>query len=475
MLYVNGKWKHALSGKKLTVTNPATKENIAEVASGGVEDTQEAIDAAAAAFPNWRNKTGKERGDYLRRAAHILRENENVLAKTITEEMGKPLHESKGEIQLAIDYLDWYAEEAKRVYGDMLPASHEDKRLMVMKQPVGVVAAVTPWNFPVAMITRKIAPALAAGCPVVVKPASATPLSAMEVIKAFDQAAFPKGVVNLIIGKASEVVGEMTANPNVRKLTFTGSTEVGKELIRQSADTVKKISMELGGHAPFLVFEDADLDKAIECAIASKFRNAGQTCICTNRIYVHESISRQFAEKLSAKVIDMKIGDGLEEGVLIGPLIDADAVEKTAEHVRDAVKHGGTILCGGNEATTGLDGYFYEPTIIMNANEKMKIAYEETFGPVAPIFTFTSDEEAIRKANDTDYGLAAYVFTENINRMYHVMEQLEYGIVGINDPAPTVAQSPFGGWKQSGLGREGGKYGMEEYLEEKYISIQLKK
>src|SRR5699024_6614102 len=281
--------------------------------------------------------------------------------------------------------------------------------------------------------------------------------------------------VNLIIGKASGVVGEMTANPNVRKLTFTGSTEVGKELIRQSADTVKKISMELGGHAPFLVFEDADLDKAIECAIASKFRNAGQTCICTNRIYVHESISRQFAEKLSAKVIDMKIGDGLEEGVLIGPLIDADAVEKTAEHVRDAVKHGGTILCGGNEATTGLDGYFYEPTIIMNANEKMKIAYEETFGPVAPIFTFTSDEEAIRKANDTDYGLAAYVFTENINRMYHVMEQLEYGIVGINDPAPTVAQSPFGGWKQSGLGREGGKYGMEEYLEEKYISIQLKK
>ena len=474
MLYVNGEWRKAKSCKVLSVTNPATKEEITEVASGNAEDTKEAIDTAAAVFPSWKKKTGKERGEYLRKAADKLRGKVDELAKTITEEMGKPLHEAKGEIGLAIDYMDWYAEEAKRVYGDTLPASHEDKRLMVIKQPVGVVAAVTPWNFPVAMITRKIAPALAAGCPVVIKPASATPVSAIKVIEAFHEAEFPKGVVNLIIGSAREVVGEMTRNPDVRKLTFTGSTEVGKELIRQSADTVKKVSMELGGHAPFLVFEDADIDAAVDSAIASKFRNAGQTCICTNRIYVQESIAREFGEKLSAKVADMKIGNGLEDGVAIGPLIDGGAVEKTAEHVRDAVKHGGKVLCGGNEANTGLDGYFYEPTVITDANENMKISYEETFGPVAPIFTFKTEEEAIEKANNTEYGLAAYVFTENLSRVYHVMEELEYGIVGINDPAPTVAQSPFGGLKESGLGREGGKYGIAEYLEEKYISIQLK-
>lgn len=475
MLYVNGKWQKALSGKTLTVTNPATKETIAKVASGDEADTKEAIDAATKAFPAWRKRTGKERGDLLRKAADLLRDKVDVLSKAITEEMGKPLNESKAEVALAIDYLDWYAEEAKRVYGDTLPASHKDKRLMVIKQPVGVVAAVTPWNFPVAMITRKIAPALSAGCPVVIKPASATPLSAIKVMEAFDEAGFPDGVVNLIIGNASKVVGEMTRNPDVRKLTFTGSTEVGKDLIRQTADTVKKVSMELGGHAPFLVFEDADMDEAVDSAIASKFRNAGQTCICTNRIYVQESIAREFGEKLSMKVSDMKIGNGLEDGVAIGPLIDADAVEKASEHVRDAVKNGGKILCGGNEAKTGLDGYFYEPTVVMGANDQMKISYEETFGPVAPIFTFKTEDEAIKKANNTEYGLAAYVFTENLNRVYTVMEELEYGIVGVNDPAPTVAQSPFGGFKESGLGREGGKYGIEEYLEEKYISIKLKK
>lgn len=473
MLYINGEWKNAISGKILKVINPATNEVIAEVASGSMEDTNEAITTATAAFPLWKKKTGKERGDLLRKAADAMREITDELAKIITEEMGKPLAEAKGELALAIDYLDWYAEEAKRVYGDTLPANHENKRLMVIKQPVGVVAAITPWNFPVAMITRKVAPALAAGCPVVIKPASATPLSAMKVVEAFEKANFPKGVVNLIMGKASEVVGEMTRNPDVRKLTFTGSTEVGKDLIRQSADTVKKVSMELGGHAPFLVFEDADIDAAVTSAMASKFRNAGQTCICTNRIYVHESIAREFGEKLSAKVSDMKIGNGLEDGVVIGPLIDRGAVEKTADHVRDAIKHDGKVLCGGKEANTGLEGFFYEPTVIADANDNMKIACEETFGPVAPIFTFKTDEEAIQKANNTEYGLAAYVFSKDLNRIYHVMEELDYGIVGVNDPAPTVAQSPFGGFKESGLGREGGKYGIAEYLEEKYISIQL--
>ena len=474
MLYVNGEWQEAKSGKTITVINPATKEVIGEVASGGAEDTEEAIEAADKAFQLWKNKTGKMRGEYLARAANLLRNKTEELARVITEEMGKPIQESKAEIGLAVDYLDWYAEEAKRIYGETLPASHEDKRLMVVKQPVGVVAAITPWNFPVAMITRKIAPALAAGCTVVVKPASATPLSAMKVFEAFEEAAFPKGVVNLIHGSARIVAEKMTSAPQVKKLTFTGSTEVGKQLIRQSADTVKKVSMELGGHAPFMVFEDADIDEAVDGAIASKFRNAGQTCICTNRIYVQESIAREFGEKLSAKTSEMKIGNGLEEGVAIGPLIDGGAVDKTIDHVKNALEHGGKVLCGGKEANTYLDGYFYEPTVIMDANEDMKISYEETFGPVAPIFTFQNESEAIEKANNTQYGLAAYVYTKDLDRFYTIMEALDYGIIGINDPSPTVAQSPFGGFKESGLGREGGKYGMEEYLEEKYVSIKLK-
>lgn len=475
MLYINGEWKNAQSGKTISVINPANGQEIDQVAYGDQKDTAEAIHAAEQAFGIWSRVTAKERGDYLRRAAQLLRERTDGLARQITLEMGKPLAESKGEVGLALDYLDWYAEEAKRIYGDIIPASSPDKRLMVFKQPIGVTAAVTPWNFPIAMITRKIAPAIAAGCPVVVKPATATPLSAIEVFKAFHETGLPEGVANLIIGPASSVVGEMLHSPAVRKLTFTGSTQVGKNLMRDASDTVKKVSMELGGHAPFLVFADADLEKAAEGAIASKFRNAGQTCICTNRIYVEEQVAEPFSRLVAEKMKAMRIGNGLDEGVTIGPLIDEEAVQKVEEHIQDAVSKGAEVLCGGkaylSDETKG--GHFYEPTVLLNANDTMKIASEETFGPVAPIFSFKTEEEAIQRANNTIYGLASYVFTKDLSRSIRVAEALEYGIVGVNDAIPTVAQAPFGGVKESGVGREGGKYGIEEYLEEKFVSIAL--
>lgn len=473
MLYINGEWVSSMTERTIAVDNPATKEVIEYVAYGDRTDTEKAIEAAHRAFGHWKRMTGKERGAFLSKTADHLRTQVDELAEIVIREMGKPMKEAKGEIALAIDYLDWYAEEAKRIYGETIMPSHSEKRLFAIKQPVGVVGAVTPWNFPVAMITRKIAPALAAGCTVVLKPASSTPLSAIKVFESFHASGLPSGVVNLVIGDAEQVVGEFTRNPLVRKLTFTGSTEVGKKLIRDSADTVKNVSMELGGHAPFIVFSDADLDAAVEGAVASKFRNAGQTCICANRIYVERSIAEEFGEKLAQRVSQLRIGYSLAEDVDVGPLIDKNALQKVEDHVQDAIKHHGKVLCGGKPAETSYDGYFYEPTVINFANEKMKIATEETFGPVAPIFTFENEDELIQMANHPQYGLAAYFYTRDLKRAFYIMEELEYGIVGINDPLPTVAQSPFGGLKESGLGREGGKYGLEEFLEVKYVSINL--
>lgn len=475
MLYINGEWREALTGQTFDVTNPATGEVVGTVAKGGMADTEAAIKAAKAAFRSWSLLTAKERYVYLKKTADILRSRTEVIAEQITREMGKPVVEAKGEIGLAIDYLDWYAEEGKRIYGDTIPAGSPSKRILVLRQPVGVVGAITPWNFPIAMITRKIAPALAAGCTILLKAASSTPLTAIEVFKALHEAGVPKGVANLVNGTATEVVSAMMSSQTVRKITFTGSTEVGKELVRQAADTMKKVSMELGGHAPFLVFEDADLEKAAEGAIASKFRNAGQTCVCTNRIYVQKSVSERFASIMAEKMATLVVGNGLEPGVNIGPLIDAAALEKAQEHVDDAVAKGAAILCGGSRLTDGAfaNGHFFAPTVLVDASHDMKISHEETFGPVVPIFTFDSEEEAIEYANNTVYGLASYIFTKDGSRMFRVAEQLEYGIVGVNDALPTVAQAPFGGVKESGIGREGGKYGIEDYLDYKFLSLQL--
>jgi succinate-semialdehyde dehydrogenase / glutarate-semialdehyde dehydrogenase len=475
MLYINGEWREAASGKSFDVKNPATGEVVATVAKGGTADTEAAIDAAQAAFGPWSRLTAKERYAYLKKTADILRSRTEEIAVLITREMGKPVAEARGEIGLAIDYLDWYAEEGKRIYGDTIPASAPNKRLLVLRQPVGVVGAITPWNFPIAMITRKLAPALAAGCTILLKAASATPLAAIEVFKALHEAGVPKGVANLVNGSASEVVGAMMASPVVRKITFTGSTEVGKELVRQSADTMKKVSMELGGHAPFLVFEDADLEKAVDGAIASKFRNAGQTCVCTNRIYVHKSVADRFAAIMAEKMKELVVGNGLETGIHIGPMIDEGAMVKAQEHIDDAVAKGATILCGGGRLTEGVlaNGNFFEPTVLAGATHDMKISYEETFGPVAPIFTFETEQEAIELANATVFGLASYIFTKDGSRMFRVAEKLDYGIVGINDAMPTVAQAPFGGVKESGVGREGGKYGIEDYLDYKFLSLQI--
>jgi len=475
MLYINGEWRDAASGKTFDVKNPATGEVIATVAKGGTTDTEAAIEAAQAAFGSWSRLTAKERYAYLKKTADILRARTEEIAVLITREMGKPVAEARGEIGLAIDYLDWYAEEGKRIYGDTIPASAPNKRILVLRQPVGVVGAITPWNFPIAMITRKLAPALAAGCTILLKAASATPLAAIEVFKALHEAGVPKGVANLVNGSASEVVGAMMTSPVVRKITFTGSTEVGKELVRQSADTMKKVSMELGGHAPFLVFEDADLDKAVDGAIASKFRNAGQTCVCTNRIYVQKSVADRFAGLMAEKMKDMVVGNGLESGVNVGPMIDEGAMAKAQEHIDDAVAKGATVMCGGGRLTEGAfaNGNFFAPTVLAGATHEMKISYEETFGPVAPIFTFETEEEAIQLANATVFGLASYIFTKDGSRMFRVAEKLDFGIVGINDAMPTVAQAPFGGVKESGVGREGGKYGIEDYLDYKFLSLQI--
>lgn len=475
MLYIDGEWCHALSGEMYPVYNPATSELVDTVARGGEDDTKSAIMAAKSAFSSWSKLPAKERSYFLKKVADILRGKVNDLAKLITTEMGKPTADAKAEINLAIDYLDWYAEEAKRIYGDTIPASSEKKRLLVLRQPVGVVAAITPWNFPMAMITRKLAPALAAGCTVIVKPAESTPLTAIEVIKAFDQAKFPKGVVNLVHGKAPEIGEAFMKSSVVRKVTFTGSTKVGKELARQSADTMKKISMELGGHAPFIIFEDADLEKAVDGVITSKFRNSGQTCVCTNRVYVQKSVYSDFNQLFIQKVKELVVGNGLDAHVHMGPLISEQAIAKVEEQVQDAISKGAELLCGGKRPDGSIyeKGHFYEPTILLHATNEMKIAFEETFGPVAPVFEFTSEEEVIKLANETQYGLASYLYTKDVSRIFRVSEALEYGIVGINDPLPAATQAPFGGIKESGIGREGGKYGIEDYLDYKYLSLEL--
>lgn len=472
MVYINGEWRD--SEKKLDVINPATGEVIDSVATCGKEATEEAIQHATEAFKTWKKTPGPTRGEYLAKVVAIMRSKAEELAEIITKENGKPLVDARGEVKSTIDYLEWYAEEARRVYGDTLTPSHENKHLMVLREPIGVSAAITPWNFPMSMITRKIAPALAAGCTVVLKPASYTPLSAIKAFECFHEAGVPKGVVNLVIGSASEIGGVMTSHPDVRKISFTGSTGVGKKLMEQSASTVKKVSMELGGHAPLIVFDDADIDQAVSGVLMSKFRNSGQTCISTNRVYVQEGIAEEFSQKLAEKVSKLKIGNGLVDGTDVGPLIDKGSLEKVAAQVEDARNLNGKVVAGGNVHTADdIDGYFYEPTVISGATDEMEIATEETFGPVAPLFTFKTEEEAVERANHKEYGLATYCFTSDLGRGLRMMRELEYGIVGINDPTPIVIQAPFGGVKESGMGKEGGKYGIEEYLVEKYVSIDM--
>jgi len=467
--YINGKWVDADSGKTIDVNNPATGEILGTVPNLGAAETRRAIEAANAAWPAWRKKTAKERANILRKWFNLMIENQDDLAVLMTAEQGKPLAEAKGEIVYGASFVEWFAEEAKRVYGDTIPQHQADKRIVVIKQPIGVVAAITPWNFPNAMITRKCAPALAAGCPVVIKPASMTPFSATALAELAHRAGIPAGILNVVTGSASAIGGEMSSSPIVRKLSFTGSTEIGKLLMQQCASTVKKVSMELGGNAPFIVFEDADLDAAVEGAIASKYRNTGQTCVCANRLLVQDDVYDKFAEMLTAAVGKLKVGDGLKGETSQGPLIDMKAVEKVEEHIADAVKKGAKVIAGGKRHELG--GSFFQPTVLANVNTQMAVAREETFGPVAPLFRFTTDEEAVQMANDTEFGLAAYFFSRDLGRVWRTAEQLEYGIVGINTGIISTEVAPFGGVKESGIGREGSKYGIEDFLEIKYLCM----
>ncbi|MCC4722917.1 NAD-dependent succinate-semialdehyde dehydrogenase [Salinicoccus sp. RF5] len=467
-MYINGEW----TGKELEqmdVTNPATGETIASVPKGGSDEARAAVDAAAAALKEWRALTAEERSAYLFRWHQLIHEHREEIGRIMTEEQGKPLKEAIGEVDYANGYISWYAEEGKRIYGDILPASHRHKRLFVTKQPVGVVAAITPWNFPAAMITRKVGPAMAAGCTVVVKPASQTPLTAFKLVELAEAAGVPKGVINVITGSSRQIGEVWTQDSRVRKLTFTGSTGVGKQLMKDSADTMKKISLELGGHAPFIITKDADLDKAVNGVVMSKFRNAGQTCVCTNRVYVHTSIEEAFNDKLRETVSGLNMGNGLESDTDIGPLIDDSAVETVDNQVKDAVDRGGTLVCGGDRG----EGLFYQPTVVTGVSDEMLCMHEETFGPLLPVTVFHDEEEVIERANNSPYGLAAYVFTEKIGEAIRISEALEYGIIGLNDGGPSTPQAPFGGFKESGLGREGGYYGIEDYLETKYISLSF--
>ncbi len=472
-MYINGKWVE--TERILEVKNPANGQVVDRVFLVGKEETQHAIKAAKNAFPAWSGLTGEQRAGYLHKIVDILVEKKEHLAQTITKEMGKTIHNARYEVGSTIAFFKWYAEEARRVYGDLVPASAPNKRISVLKQPIGVVGAITPWNFPLSMGARKLGPALAVGCTVVLRPSREAPLSSLELFKIFDEAGLPAGVVNLVMGNSSDIVGELMASNDVRKITFTGSTEVGKKLIRQSADTVKRVSMELGGHAPFIVFEDADIDLAVEGAISSKFSSTGQQCVCTNRIYVHDSIYDTFAHRFADKVSSMRIGDGLDENTQLGPLVNQEGVDKAHDHVMDAVAKGAAILYGGKTLTENEynDGYFYSPTVLAEVNEEMKITYEETFGPVAPLIRFSNEDEVVEKANNIEYGLASYFYTNDLSRVHRVSEKLEYGMVGVNDPAPFAVQAPFGGVKQSGLGREGGKYGLEDYLETKLVSVAI--
>ena len=469
LCYLNGAWLAADSGATIDVTNPATGETIGTIPRMGGDETRRAIEAANAAWPAWRARTAKERSTVLRRWFELMMANQEDLAIIMTAEQGKPLAESRGEIAYAAAFVEWFAEEGKRIYGDTIPGYAPDKRIVVIKEPIGVCAAITPWNFPAAMITRKAGPALAAGCTMVLKPASQTPYSALALAELGERAGIPAGVFSVITGSSSVIGAELTASPLVRKLTFTGSTEVGKQLMAQCSSTVKKVSLELGGNAPFIVFDDADLDAAVEGAIASKYRNTGQTCVCTNRLIVQAGVYDAFAEKLAAAVSRMRVGDGLKGEVQQGPLIDMAAVEKVEEHIADAVAKGARIILGGKRHELG--GTFFEPTILTGVTPEMLVAREETFGPVAPLFRFTADEEAIRMANDTEFGLASYFYSRDIRRIWKVAEALEYGMVGINTGLVSTEVAPFGGMKESGIGREGSKYGIEEFIEVKYLCM----
>ncbi|MBL4732269.1 MAG: NAD-dependent succinate-semialdehyde dehydrogenase [Rhizobiaceae bacterium] len=469
--YVNGEWVNAASGKTIEVTNPADGSVIASVPSLSAGETRTAIETANDAQGPWRARTGKDRGAVLRKWFELIMQNQEDLAILMSAEQGKPVAESRGEIAYAASFIEWFSEEAKRIYGDTIPAFSEDRRIIVQKQPVGVCAAITPWNFPAAMITRKAGPALAVGCTMVIKPASQTPLSALALCVLAEEAGIPKGVISCVTGNAREIGGELTANPIVRKLSFTGSTEIGKVLMKQCADTVKRTSMELGGNAPFIVFDDADIDAAVVGAVMSKYRNAGQTCVCTNRFLVQDGVYDEFVEKLTTAVNALKVGNGLDEGNDIGPLIDDAAVSKVEALLNDGIEKGATVTTGGKRHALGQT--FFEPTIVTNVTKDMALFEEEIFGPVAPVYRFSTEDEAITLANDTQYGLAAYFYGRDISRVFRVCEALDFGMVGVNQGIISTEVAPFGGMKESGNGREGSKYGVDEYLEIKYLCMGI--
>ncbi|MCP3023679.1 NADP-dependent succinate-semialdehyde dehydrogenase [Cupriavidus basilensis] len=465
--YIDGRWTDAQ--RHIDVTNPATGERVGQVPLLGADETRQAIEAANRALPAWRARTAKERSALLRKWFELLLANQDDLARIMTAEQGKPFAEARGEIGYAASFIEWFAEEGKRVYGETIPAPVSNQRIVVTKEPVGVCAAITPWNFPAAMITRKAGPALAAGCTMVVKPASQTPLTALAMVALAERAGIPAGVLSVVTGSAAAIGGELSSNPLVRKLTFTGSTEVGRTLMAQTASTIKKVSMELGGNAPFIVFEDADLDAAVEGAIVSKYRNAGQTCVCANRLYVHSKVYDAFAEKLVAAVRALKVGNGMEDGVRIGPLIDGKAVTKVEEHITDAISKGARVLQGGKRHALGQS--FFEPTVLADVTPSMLVAREETFGPLAPLFRFETEDEVVAMANDTEFGLASYFYARDLGRVWRVSERLEYGMVGVNTGLISNEVAPFGGVKQSGVGREGSHYGIEDYLVIKYTCM----
>ena len=468
--YINGQWVGDNVKSRFDVTNAYTNEVISTLPDMGKKETDEAILAANAAWPEWRSRTAKERATILKKWFDLIMSNQEDLAMLMTAEQGKPLAEARGEVGYGASFIEWFAEEGKRTYGDVIPTPANDRRILVIKQPIGVVASITPWNFPIAMITRKCAPALAAGCPVVIKPAAETPLSALAIAELADQAGIPKGIINVIVGTNSSEIGlALTDSKIVRKLSFTGSTAVGKILTRNCADTMKKVSMELGGNAPFIVFDDADLDAAVAGAMISKFRNTGQTCVCTNRFLVQEGIYEEFVKRLADAVKTLNVGNGMDEGVNQGPLISLKALDKVKDHLSDAVDRGAVIVAGGKPHQNG--GTMFEPTVVSNVDSSMKIASEETFGPLAPIFKFSTEQEAIDMANDTEFGLASYFFTNDINRIWRVSEALEYGMVGVNEGVISNEVAPFGGVKESGLGREGSHYGIDDFLELKYICM----
>ena len=466
---VAGKWIGADSGKTVAVTDPATAETIGTVPNCGAAETRRAIEAGHAAQPAWAARTAAERAEILHTLARLIRENREELAMLLTVEQGKPLAELRGEVTFSAAYVQWFAEEARRIYGDIIPSPWAGRQILVQKQPVGVVGAITPWNFPSSMIARKLGPALAVGCAIVIKPASQTPYSGLAWGVLAEKAGVPAGIVNILTGSASEIGGELTSNPLVAKISFTGSTEVGKKLLTQGASTVKRMSMELGGNAPFLVFDDADIDRAVEGAMIAKYRNSGQTCVCTNRFYVQSGVYDAFADKLSAASAALKVGNGQEQGVQQGPLIDQKAVAKVEEHIADATKKGGKIMTGGHRHALG--GTFFEPTVIRDATQDMAVARDETFGPLSPLFRFDKEEDGVKMANDTEFGLACYFYTRDLARTFRVSQALKYGLVGVNEGLITTEVAPFGGVKESGMGREGSKYGVEDYLDVKYVCV----